>query len=177
MKQLAAVAVLGLSLAATGCGYALAGRGNSLPAYVKIIGVPNFVNQSQTPDLDTVLGDAVRQEFLAKGRYRVVSESTGVDALLTVTLHPALLTPTEWNAARQASKYAITVSASVVFTDEHEKKVFWANPSFVVREDYLVSNPTAVPDISVLFSSDNNALERLSRNFARSLVTSILEAF
>jgi hypothetical protein len=177
MKQLGAVAILGLSLAVSGCGYALAGRGNSLPAYVKIIGVPNFANHSQTPDLDTVLSDAVRQEFLAKGRYRVVSESSGVDALLTVTLQPVLLTPTEWNAARQASKYAITVIASVVFTDEHEKKVFWANPSFVAREDYLVSNPTAVADISVLFSTDNNALERLSRNFARGLVTSILEAF
>jgi outer membrane lipopolysaccharide assembly protein LptE/RlpB len=177
MRQLAAVAVVAMSVALSGCGYALAGRGNSLPAYIKIIGVPNFVNQSQQPDLDTVLGEAVRQEFQGKGRYRIVTDATGVDALLTVTLQPVLLTPTEWNAARQASKYVITVSANVTFTDEHDKKVFWANPAFVVREDYLMPNPTAVLDTATLFSSDNNALERLSRNFARSLVTSILEAF
>lgn len=177
MKKVAALALVVFSAGVSACGYALAGRGNSLPAYIKVIGIPQFVNQSRTPDLDQVLTEAVRQEFQGRGRYRVLADTTGVDALLTVTIQPVIITATETNAARQASKYSITVIANVQFMDEREKKVFWANPAFRMTDEYLVQNVTTVTDPSVIFSADKQALERLSRNFARSLVTSILEAF
>jgi hypothetical protein len=177
MKKLAALAIPLIGLAVSACGYALAGRGNSLPAYVKIIGVPQFVNQSRTADLDTILTEAVRQEFQNRGRFRVVADTSGVDALLTVTVQPIIATPIEFNAARLASKYTIFVVANVQFMDEHEKKPFWANPTFRVTEEYAAPNPDTVSDPSLLFSADKNALDRLARNFARTLVTSILESF
>ncbi len=42
----AAAGRVGLAGRVVSCGYALAGRGNALPATIKIIGVPQFVNQS-----------------------------------------------------------------------------------------------------------------------------------
>ena len=159
------------------CGYGLTGRLNSLPAHIRTIGIPQFVNQSTTADLDLLLTDAVRQEFQGRGRFRIVAETTGVDALLTVTVQPIVSTPIEFNSARQGSKYAIILLASVQFTDERDKKVHFANPSLRALDEYILPNPTTGADPVALFGADRNALERVARTFARTLVTSILEAF
>jgi len=171
-----AALLVAASVASSACGYALAGRGNTLPAHIRIIGVPQFTNESRTPDLDQLLTEAVRQELQGRGRYRIVSESSNVDAVLTASIQPLLLTPTEFTSAG-ASKYTVTVLANVEFVDQKEKKPFWANPVFRVSEDYVVPNVVPTSDASAAFSADKNALDRLARNFARTLVTSILEAF
>ena len=172
-----ASALLSCLVALSGCGYALAGRGNSLPDYIRTIGIPNFTNQSRTPDLDHLLTEAVSAEFKGRGRYRIVPDSTNVDALLTVTIQPIILVPAEISPTGLASKYTVTVIASVEFFDEKQKKAFWANPAFRLNDEYNVPNAATVPDPSVVFSADKNALERIARSFAQSLVTSILEAF
>ena len=61
--------LIGGDVSLAGCGYALAGRGNTLPTHIRTIGVPQFVNQSSTPDIDGVLTDEVRQELQSRGRY------------------------------------------------------------------------------------------------------------
>ena len=53
----------------------------------------------------------------------------------------------------------------------------WTNPSLVFRDEYDVNSNVAGVDASAFFRQDANALERLSKNFARNVVTSILEAF
>ncbi len=177
LRIVLASALLACLVCLPGCGYALAGRGNSLPDYIKTIGIPNFTNQSRTADLDHLLTEAVSAEFKTRGRYRIVPDRTNVDAVLTATIQPILLIPAEISPTGLASKYVVTLIASVEFFDEKEKKPFWANPVFRLTDEYNVPNAATVPDPSVVFSADKNALERIARNFAQSLVTSILEAF
>ncbi len=176
------VLVLALVLAAvaTGasCGYALAGRGNSLPASIKVIGIPLFVNHSQTPDIDQVLTRAVREEFGNHGKYVVNPDTGGADAVLTATIANVAYVVTAFNTNHQATRYAVVVTANVEFRDAHETdKVLWANPALQFRDEYDVTSNNVGLDPASFFRSDANALERLSRNFARSVVTSILEAF
>src|SRR3954465_10943370 len=66
-----------------GCGYSLAGRGSFLPDYIKTIGVPNFGNRTTVFNLETQLTQKVRSEFIGRGRYQIVPDSSNVDALLT----------------------------------------------------------------------------------------------
>ena len=66
-----------------GCGYALAGRGSFLPAYIQTIGVPTFANRTTVFNLETLLTEKVRAEFIGRGKYQILPDSTGVDALLT----------------------------------------------------------------------------------------------
>ena len=53
-------ALLACSGASVACGYALAGRGSYLPAYINVIGVPPFVNRSTVFNLETLLTEKVR---------------------------------------------------------------------------------------------------------------------
>lgn len=168
---------LGAGLLSSGCGYALAGRGNSLPASIVSIGVPAFVNQSTTPDVDVVLTEAVRTELQTKGRYRILPDATGVDGLLLGRVLSVLLQPVAFTSQNQVSRNLIIATASIEFTDVQASRVIWANPSFQARDEFDVTTGVSANDPGALFAQDANALDRLARSFARSVVTSIFEAF
>src|SRR5437016_5656491 len=79
MSAVLAVMSVGMNAA---CGYSLAGRGTFLPAYIKTIGVPNFINRTTVFNLESTLTQKVRSEFIGRGKYQIVPEETGVDAVL-----------------------------------------------------------------------------------------------
>lgn len=168
---------IGASLLGSGCGYALAGRGNTLPASIVSIGVPPFENQATTPDVDEVLTAAVRAELQTRRRYRIVPDATGVDALLEGRVLNVVLQPSAFTSDNQASRYLIIATASIDFTEVAADRTIWANPSFQVRDEFDLTTGESPNDPSALFAQDANALDRLAKSFARSVVTSIFEAF
>jgi hypothetical protein len=180
-RVLRAVAIGALACAAaagSACGYALAGRGNTLPATIKVIGIPLFVNHSQTPDIDQVFTRTVREEFGNHGKYTVNPDIDGADAVLTATILSVSYIVTNFNTNHQATRYAVIVTANVEFKDvKDNNKVLWSNPALQFRDEYDVTSNDVGADPASFFRSDANALDRLSRNFARSVVTSVLEAF
>jgi Lipopolysaccharide-assembly len=162
-----------------GCGYALAGRGSFLPEYIMTIGVPAFTNRTTVFNLETVVTQKVRAEFIGRGKYKILPQSTDVDALLVGDILSASLTPVSFSTQQIASRYALTVSARIELRDLRENRVLWENPSLLFRQEYepqtgRVGNPQ---DVSAFFGQDANALERMSTDFARTIVSSILEAF
>lgn len=175
--RLAAVVGL-LAPLLSGCGYSLAGRGSFLPDYIKVVGVPTFVNRTSTFNLDQIVTAQVRQEFQSRGgRYRVVPEANG-DAVLTGTITDIRLTPANVNANQQATRYIVVVTASVEFRDTHTNKVIWSNPSLQGREEYNISSAgSATPDAGQFFGQNTASLTRLAQTFARSVVTAVLENF
>ena len=163
-------------LALPACGYTLAGRGNFLPAYIKTIGIPLFVNHSSVAGLDQTLTDAVVTEFISRGR-RVQPDTTNVDAILTATISSVVQAPIAFTPSRQVSRVQIVVVAEVEFKDTHADKVLWSNRAVQVRDEYDVSTSTSANDPNAFLSGDQNARARLAKAFAQQVVTSILEAF
>lgn len=177
MRRLLCLFTCLLALTSVSCGYALAGRGNSLPSTIVKVGIPPFVNQSTTPDIDRVLTTAVTQEWQAKGKYRVQPDAAGADAVLKGTILSVGLVPLAFTANNQVSKYSIIVTASIEFREIATDKVLWANPSFQARDDYDVTSGVTATDVNAIFTNNQNALDRLAKAFARTVVTSIFEAF
>ena len=175
MKCVRALLLLAL-VAHTGCGYSLAGRGSFLPVYIKRIGIPQFVNSTAVFDLDRQVTERVRTEFIGRGKYTIVPDASGVDALLTGTISSVTLTPVAFNTSQQATRYALTLSASVEFKDMRTNKVLWTNPSMQYREEFAL-DPTSALDTTTFLGQDVNARERMANEFARALVSAILEAF
>lgn len=177
MKQiLLACVALGALTVASGCGYALAGRGSFLPDHIQVVGVPAFVNQTPIFDIDRVLTDRVRTEFGSRGKYRVQPDTNNVDAILTGTITSVRLDNTAYTAGSQASRVSLTVTASFEFRDVRDNKILWSNVS-TFKEEFDPTSATSATDATAFFGQNANAMERLAQNFARSVVTSILEAF
>ncbi|HEY3884460.1 MAG TPA: LptE family protein [Vicinamibacterales bacterium] len=172
-----AVFALLLAASTSGCGYSLAGHGTFLPAYIKRIGIPTFANNSSIFNVEQNVTQKVRAEFIGRGKYQIVPDSTGVDALLTGTISSITLTPAAFNTQQQATRYALTLTAQVVFKDLTTDKVLWQNPSMQYREEFDVSTSSSTLDVTAFFGQNVNALDRMSSEFARALVSAILEAF
>lgn len=160
------------------CGYALAGRGNSLPANVRTIGVPQFENRTSAAGIEREVTEAVQAEFQSRGNLRALPTEEGADAVLRGAVTNLQLVPATINASGLATRYQVILTASVEFIDLTDNDtVLWANPNMTFSDEYDVPSGTSTTDPAAFFRQDNNALQRLSRNFARSVVTSILEAF
>ena len=178
-----ALALSVVVVTSNGCGYALAGHGSFLPDYIKIIGIPAFANQTSYFDIAQILTDKVRTEFIGRGHYQIVPETTGADAVLVGTISGISIVPTAFSATQQASRYTITVTANIELRDSKENKVLWSNPAVIVRDEMdatgtTVSNdPAGVVDPAAFFNQETSAVQRVGDEFARSVVSAILEAF
>jgi hypothetical protein len=160
-----------------GCGYSLAGRGSFLPASIKIVGVPMFVNNTSVYDVEKRITEKVVSEFIGRGKYKVEPTTTGVDAVLIGEISSITLAPTAFTEERLASRYVLTVTARIEFKDVKADKVLWSNPVLQFREEYDVSNSASATDATAFFGQNVNALDRLATEFARTVVSAILEAF
>ena len=168
--------LVAVSLASTSCGYSLAGRGSFLPAYIKTIGVPTFVNRTTVFNLETLLTQKVRAEFIGRGKYQILPQNTGVDAVLNGEVTSVFLSPASFGTTQLASRYAITMNARIELRDLRENKVLWENPAVSLRQEYEATSGR-VTDPTAFFQQDTNALDRMSAEFARTIVSAILEAF
>ena len=160
-----------------GCGYALAGRGSFLPEYIQSIGIPGFTNRTTVFNLETMLTQKVRAEFIGRGKYRILPDAGGVDAVLTGEVLSATLVPVSFNVGQLASRYSLTLSARVELHDVKENKTLWENQGLVFRQEYEAQSGTDARDPAAFFGQDTNALDRMSTDFARTIVSAILEAF
>jgi outer membrane lipopolysaccharide assembly protein LptE/RlpB len=178
MKKILSAGLVMMALVmASGCGYALSGRGSFLPEYIKVVGVPNFVNSTAVFDIDRVLTDRVRTEFGSRGKYRIQPDVNNVDAILTGTITSVRVDNTAYTTGSQAARSALIVTASFEFRDVRDNKVLWTNPTLTFREEFSTTTSTTSTDATAFFGQNTNAMQRLAQNFARSVVTSILEAF
>lgn len=162
-----------LTLAMAGCGYHAGGKGAQFPSNIKTIAIPAFRNETPRFKVEQVLTQAVVREFLARSRFRVQPRTEGSDALLSGTVIQFWTTPVvaEPTAGRTVS-VSVNVRMRVKLTDTRSGKVLYENPDYVFSEPYEITG-----DAAAYFEESAPAVQRLSRAFAASLVSSILEAF
>ena len=173
MTRIAAAAVLCLSFAVAGCGYHTAGHTVNLPQNVRTIAIPGFVSQSQTFRIEQLLTTAVVREFNTRTQFNIIHETRPeADAVLKGTVISATASPLAYDSKTgRAASMLVTVSMQVTLTDR-DGKVLFQNPSYLFHEQYELSR-----DLSSFFEEDSPAVDRLSRDFARTLVANILEAY
>jgi outer membrane lipopolysaccharide assembly protein LptE/RlpB len=168
---------LAIAVGTAACGYSLAGRGSFLPGYVRTIGVPTFVNRTTVFNLETLLTQKVRSEFIGRGKYQILPDTTGVDAVLTGEVTSVSIVPASFTTQQLASRYAITMTARIELRDVRENKVLWENSGVMFRQEYEATSGRGVTDPVAFFQQDTNALDRMATEFARTIVSAILEAF
>jgi outer membrane lipopolysaccharide assembly protein LptE/RlpB len=168
----AALAACSILLTAA-CGYRVAGTATRLPPDIKTIAVPVFTNKSTTFRIEQKVAAAVTRELIERTSFRVTPDPAGADAELkgTITSVRSGVLTFDPNTGR-ATTFQIQVNASVELIDLHTKKVVFTNPKYVFREEYQVSQSS-----SALYEENEPALNRLSRDFAHTLVTDIIENF
>src|SRR5688572_24990144 len=104
------VPALVLAVFGSGCGYALAGRGSFLPDYIRVVGIPQLVNNSTFFQVEQILTDKIRTEFIGRGKYNVVPDAAGADAVVSGAVTSITVTPVGFTEQQLASRYLFTLT-------------------------------------------------------------------
>lgn len=176
-RFLAAVPAMAAGIGAASCGYALAGRGSFLPAYIKSLGIPMFGNATPYQSVEQVFTQKVRLEFQSSRRYTIVPSDEGVDGVVRGQIESISLNPVRLNDAQLASRVRVTVIVKVRFEDVKAQKTLWENPALSFSDEYELASNAASGDVSTFVGNQTVAMDRMSTDFARSVVSAILEAF
>lgn len=144
-----------------------------MPPDIKTIAVPIFVNESRKFRIEQRLAAAVTREFIERTKFRVTPNPSEADAVLKGTVKEVRGGVVAFDLKTgRATTLQIQVLATVELVDLRSKKVLFSNSNYVFREEYQVSQTAPA-----LFEEEQPALDRLSRDLARTLVTEILESF
>jgi hypothetical protein len=160
-------------VAATGCGYHVAGKSDVMPPAVHTIAITPFVNLTTRYKLAQRLPADITREFISRTRYKIVTDPKAAEAVLEGTVLQFTSYPI---IADQTSGRATVVQCSaflkVTLTERATAKLLFNRPRFEARERYEIS-----VDPQTYFDESGAGVERLSRDVARDVVTSILANF
>jgi outer membrane lipopolysaccharide assembly protein LptE/RlpB len=163
-----------LLLVAAGCGYHTVGSAAHVPPDVQSIAVPFFANRTQFSHTEVALTQATVRELNTRTRFHVLptENTSSADAVLKGTVLSETIVPYTYNSQTgQSSSYLITLTASVLLTDR-DGRVLYRHDGYTFHQQY-----EATLDLATFVQEDSPAVERLSRDFARSLVSDMLESF
>jgi len=156
-----------------GCGYHVSGQGDLVPRTIKTVAIPGFQNITTRYQLARMLPEDITREFLARTRYKVISDPAEADAVLNGAVVNFVFFPTTFDTATgRSTGVEVVVTMRLTLTDRETKKIIWNRPAAEFRERYEVSeNPQQY------FDESGTAMIRLSRDVARSIVSALQQAF
>ncbi len=173
MRQYILVTVAVVLSGLSGCGYHTLGAATHLPPDVKTLAIPVFTNNTVYNGAGRAITAAVIREFVTRTNFRVIPEANpDADVLLDGTILKEAVTPLTYNTAtQQSSSFLITMVASVTLKDRNGK-LLYQNKNYVFRQQY-----ESTTDLPTFINEDPAAIQRLSGDFARQLVSDVLAGF
>ena len=157
----------------TGCGYHTAASAAHLPNTVHTLAIPTFQNATQSYHTEVAFTQQVIREFSSRTPYKLVPGSDpDADATLAGTITSYQVIPLTYNSQTgQSSSFLVTIKAKVILIDRNHK-ILYRNSSYLFRQQYETTQ-----DLVSFIQEDPAAVQRISQDFARAVVSDILESF
>jgi hypothetical protein len=169
-RQVLAAASL---LCLVSCGYHVGGKADLVPQNVTTIAIPAFQTLSTRYKLVDQLPQQIGREFLSRTRFRIVDNPSVADAVLNGTINGAGAYPTVLDPlSSKATSVQVNVNITVRLVERATGRVLYTRSNWNFRENYGVA-----VDPHQFFDESGPALDRLSRDVARDLVSTIVENF
>jgi outer membrane lipopolysaccharide assembly protein LptE/RlpB len=164
--RLAALALVASALA--GCGYSFHG---TLPAHIKTVAVPIFVNRTQQPAVESVITRAIVDAFATNGRLRVVRPEDA-DAILEGEVVGYSVGPIAVDPSLAVQQYRLGVTLSLRMRDVRRNVVLFEEPSFSEQSDFRVAG-----NVAQTLSVEAGALQQAATEIGRLVVSLALDRF
>jgi len=163
-----------LLLVLSGCGYHLVGTATYLPPEIQSLHVEFFENQTSRGDMDQRVAEALNLEWVRRGRFQLVDRAEDADIVLGGTMTGLSVVPVSFDESGRATEYQMTLLTEVWLNDVRgeDPVLLWENKSFSRRTSYAVDE-----DAVDYFDRQRAAMDELSTDYARALVSAVLEGF
>src|SRR6266516_3631738 len=145
---------------------------NQLPSRIKTVAVPAFQNNALRYKIESRFTDAVINELVHRGRgLRVQGDREGADAVIEGVIKSFSFAGVLLDDKGRARIFEVTIAAAVTVRDQTENRVLYDNQNFVFRGEYEFAN-----DPRNFFNVEDPAVQRMARNFAESIVSTLTNA-
>jgi hypothetical protein len=153
--------------------YGPAGRGDGLPKHIKTLAIPAFQNPSLRYKVEQRFTSAVVDEAIRRARsLKIVSTPEGADAVMVGAIKYFSFRPSLLDDFGRARLFEITIYVAVTVRDQTKNKIIFDNQNYVFRGEYEIPG-----DPKTFFNEEGPATDRLARDFAKSVIATILEGF
>ncbi len=160
-----------LLLAGTSCGGYRVAAHNRLDSSLTRIAIVPLENETTAFKVEQLMTRALARGFVEKTAFQLVEDPAAADAIISGAINRVSANAVIFGRGSFGNTFLVTLVARLEMRDK-AGKVLFRNDRFVFREQYVLNE-----DVDNFFSELNPALERLSRDFASSVVTSNLEGF
>ena len=162
---------IALSMIVDVCGYKQAGKGKSLPANIKTIAVPVFQNSSLKYRIEQRFTQAIIEEILKRARgLRVVSNQEDADAVFNGDIRGFRAGGSILDDRGRTRVWDVQIVIGVVVRDLKTHKIIFQNPRMVFEGEYELSD-----DPQSFFNEENPAVDRIAKDFAQTIVSTLME--
>ena len=170
-RELLAALLAGPAALAAGCGgYKRVDLGGTLPPEIKTIAIPTFRNPSLRYRVEQRFTDAVTRELLRRARrFRLTSNVENADAVLTGEIKDFRSNGALLDDTGRTRVFEVVIVAAMTLRDQVNKKVIFDNQRMVFRGEFELSD-----DPEPFFDEEDPAVDRIARDFASSVVSTIL---
>jgi hypothetical protein len=146
---------------------------SQLPTHIKTVAVPAFQNNALRFKIEHRFTDAVIKELIRRGHgLRVQNEREGADAVVDGVVKSFTFSGVLLDDQGRARVFEVTIVAAVTVRDQVENRVLYDNQNFVFRGEYEFAN-----DPRNFFNEEDPAVMRMARNFAESIVSTLVNGF
>lgn len=146
-----------------------------LPKNIKKVAVPAFQFEARGARyrVESRFTEAVTKEIIKRGRgLQVQGTRDGADAAVEGTIRDFSFTGVLLDREGRARVYEVTIVAAVTIRDLKNNTILYDNQNFVFRDSFEFSE-----DPRSFFNEEDPAVERISRAFAESVVSTIVNGF
>jgi len=145
---------------------------NQLPSRIKTVAVPAFQNNALRYKIESRFTEAVVNELIHRGRgLKVQGSREGADAVIEGVIKSFSYSGVLLDDRGRARIFEVTIEAAVTVRDQTENRVLYDNQNFVFRGEFEFAN-----DPRNFFNEEDPAVERMARNFAESIVSTLTNA-
>jgi hypothetical protein len=159
-----------VSWASFRCGYRLAGTGRQIPPHIHTIVIKNFENKTSRYQAEQFVTFAVRDEFIRRSRLKLVDRLSQGDSVLEGEIVRFDVRPLSYSGSALANQYRLSITLNVRFIDLKTNEIIFENQRLSFSDSYEIESGD-------FFTQETEALARISKNFAESIVSTILENF
>ncbi|MBV9405489.1 MAG: hypothetical protein JO211_09105 [Acidobacteriaceae bacterium] len=155
------------------CGYHVGGKADLVPKGVQTIAIPAFSTLTMRYKLVDVLPQQIGREFLARTRFRIVNDPNEADAVLNGNINSVQTAATVFDPlSGKATSITVSVSISLNLIERSTGRVLFTRSNLGFHQNYEVA-----VDPHQFFDESGPALDRLSRDVARDVVSAVVETF
>ncbi len=148
---------------------------SGLPANIKRIAVPAFQFEVEGARyrVESRFTDAVSREIIRRGRgLQVQGTRENADAVVEGTIRNFNFSGVLLDRQGRARVYEVTITTAVTVRDLKTNKILYDNQNLIFRDSFEFSE-----DPRSFFNEEDPAVERMSRAFAESVVSTIINGF